>query len=388
MTSCTDPRMNELLGAYLLGACTGDEADAMRDHIADCATCASEAARARARARRAAERHTHTCRAGAAQGARHGAGAGRCGAVRRCWGAARGRSARPRTERAPGAAATSAWAPGCARRCRSRPLPRARCVLIVGGVLIGSQVGGDEGGAGTRTVLGAVDGARRRAARRSSSSTTPAPRGSSSAGCRTPAGARVYQVWLQSGKRAPVPTNALFSVTADGSGEAVGAERPQGRRPGDGHLRAGRRLERADAPGAVIAVTVFASSADSVQRRVERHRRDQDELAALAAQDARPEQLGLVVKTSSSRAVLDDPGLLLHLRLELSRTPAGVPGEDARAAHGRRRSRPAPRSRRDEADRLVDEQRGVLGVLEVGEHRHRRRRTGPPTCTTSSGSAR
>ena len=36
--------MNELLGAYLLGACADDEADAVRDHLASCAVCASEAA--------------------------------------------------------------------------------------------------------------------------------------------------------------------------------------------------------------------------------------------------------------------------------------------------------------------------------------------------------
>ena len=44
MSACSDPQMNELLGAYLLGACANDEADAVRDHIASCPVCASEVA--------------------------------------------------------------------------------------------------------------------------------------------------------------------------------------------------------------------------------------------------------------------------------------------------------------------------------------------------------
>ena len=159
--------MNELLGAYLLGACADDEADAMRDHIADLRGLRERGRRARARARRAAQRHTHTCRAAAAQGARDGAGAGRCGAVRRCWGAARGRSARPGHRRAPR---------GRESRLRSwlrSPIPLATAaacalVLIAGGVLIGSRSAATRAAAG-RAPCSARSTARRRAARRSSS---------------------------------------------------------------------------------------------------------------------------------------------------------------------------------------------------------------------------
>ena len=42
MTDCTEPRWNELLGAYALGACTPDEQDGMREHMHHCPTCTAE----------------------------------------------------------------------------------------------------------------------------------------------------------------------------------------------------------------------------------------------------------------------------------------------------------------------------------------------------------
>ncbi len=40
-------------------------------------------------------------------------------------------------------------------------------------------------------------------------------------GMPDPGSGRVYEVWLQSGDGPPRPTRALFSVAADGSGEAA-----------------------------------------------------------------------------------------------------------------------------------------------------------------------
>ena len=42
MTDCTDPRWNELLGAYALGACTPDEQAGLREHMSHCPTCTAE----------------------------------------------------------------------------------------------------------------------------------------------------------------------------------------------------------------------------------------------------------------------------------------------------------------------------------------------------------
>src|SRR6266545_7294488 len=39
------PRVFELLGAWALGACAGQDADDVSEHLAGCGTCAAEAAR-------------------------------------------------------------------------------------------------------------------------------------------------------------------------------------------------------------------------------------------------------------------------------------------------------------------------------------------------------
>jgi hypothetical protein len=216
MSQCTDPRMNELLAAYLLGACSAEEARAMRDHIAACPVCASEAAElvlardsllsvtpTRAAPAHLRERVMAQVRADAELFA--AAGGQRADAPHVPAPAERRESRLRSWLRSPIALAAAA---ACA------------LVLIAGGVLIGSSIGGDEGG-GTRIVIGKVDG-------------TIAPGGSAKlviddsgaghlvvSGLPDPGRRRVYQVWLQSGEGKPVPTKTLFSVTADGSGDAV-----------------------------------------------------------------------------------------------------------------------------------------------------------------------
>src|SRR3954449_12515762 len=70
-----------------------------------------------------------------------------------------------------------------------------------------------------------------------------------------------------------------------------------------------------------------------VDRRVRGHRREQRVLAALAPQHRRPQALGVLAEDLRGARGLDDPGLLLELRLELARPPARVAGEHAGAAH-------------------------------------------------------
>ena len=44
MSPCPRPEIAELLGSYVVGACTGDEAGAVRTHIATCASCSDDLA--------------------------------------------------------------------------------------------------------------------------------------------------------------------------------------------------------------------------------------------------------------------------------------------------------------------------------------------------------
>ena len=216
MSACSDPQMNELLGAYLLGACANDEADAVRDHIASCPVCASEVAEL-VLARDALLNVTPT-RAAPPQLKERVMAQVRADAE--LFAAAGGRRAD-----APHVPATASPA---RRESRLRSWLRspaslaaaAACalVLIVGGALIGSSIGGDEGAGGSRTVLGKV------AAPGGSAQLVIDDAGTAHlvvSGLPDPGRRRVYQVWLQTGKGAPVPTKSLFSVTADGSGQTV-----------------------------------------------------------------------------------------------------------------------------------------------------------------------
>ena len=243
MSACSDPQMNELLGAYLLGACANDEADAVRDHIASCPVCASEVAEL-VLARDALLNVTPT-RAAPPQLKERVMAQVRADAE--LFAAAGGRRAD-----APHVPATAKPA---RRESRLRSWLRspaslaaaAACalVLIVGGALIGSSIGGDEGAGGSRTVLGKV-----KAAPGGSAKLVIDDAGTAHlvvSGLPDPGRRRVYQVWLQTGKGAPVPTQV--AVLGDGGRQRRGGRpgRPRGRRPGDGHLGARRRLDGADA---------------------------------------------------------------------------------------------------------------------------------------------
>ena len=82
---------------------------------------------------------------------------------------------------------------------------------------------------------------------------------------------------------------------------------------------------------------------------------------------------------------LDDPGLLLELRLELAGTPAGVPGVDARAAHGRRHGLGVVERRRGRSrDRARPARPPAPGPPTRRARSRRRATTGPPTKTGSS----
>jgi hypothetical protein len=82
----------------------------------------------------------------------------------------------------------------------------------VAGAVVGAALRG--GGDGARTVVAqlAPQGAKVSLIVRHSGHSTLVARGLPSAGR-----GRVYQVWLQRGKRAPEPTNALFETRPDGS---------------------------------------------------------------------------------------------------------------------------------------------------------------------------
>ena len=103
----------------------------------------------------------------------------------------------------------------------------------------------------------------------------------------------------------------------------------------------------ASAPRAARSLRM-APAPRSVQRRIGRHRRQERELAALAAQHRRPEPLGLVAEQLLAQRRLDDPGLLGQLVLELAGSPARR-GPRRRGRGGRppraRRCRPRRRGR-------------------------------------------
>ena len=220
MTDCIEPRWNELLGAYALGACTPDEQDGMREHMHRCPTCTAEllelgaarealltsvpraAAPPELKSRVMQQVRADAELFAAAQGARERAGAG---------------AAQP--TRSPSAASGGA---GGARRRRSPSPARAPSSSP-------SAAFWGERSSAARTA------ARRppaRCPRRSTPRRRPARAPGSS--CRTSGGSqlvvtgmpspgrgRVYEVWLLSGAGAPRPAGALFSVDHAGSGSAA-----------------------------------------------------------------------------------------------------------------------------------------------------------------------
>src|SRR3954451_24256366 len=107
-----------------------------------------------------------------------------------------------------------------------------------------------------------------------------------------------------------------------------------------------------------------------VDRRVRRHRREQGVLAALAAQHRRPQALGVLAEDLLPARRLDDPGLLLELALELARTPPGVAGEHAGAAHAARDLIEVGRGAADEPEVVVEQDAGERGLVELRQHDH------------------
>ena len=218
MTHCTDPRWNELLGAYVLGACTPDEQDGMREHMQHCATCTAELLElgaAREALLMSVPRATSPPELKSRVMQQVRADAELFSAAKAREGGPAPRAADPKPER---------------RERRSwwrMPVPLAvagacAVVLAVGGVLGGTLVGGEDGGSpATRTVSAQVDSAQ---APGGSARLVVSENGGSRLvvdGMPSPGSGRVYEVWLVSGEGPPRPAGALFSVDHAGRGSAA-----------------------------------------------------------------------------------------------------------------------------------------------------------------------
>ncbi len=217
MTQCTDPRMEELLGAYALGACPPDEAEAMRAHLEACPACAHALAELHG-AREALLAAVPPAAPGPELKARV------MQQVRADAALFAAANAREADASAPERAGDGFWS-----RLRERlraPVPLATALacgvaLVIGGVVLGSAlIGGGSSHGTSRVVLGRVDpaaapGGRARIVERDGQARLVV------AGMPDPGAGRVYEVWLQTGTSAPRPTRALFSVNRDGSGETT-----------------------------------------------------------------------------------------------------------------------------------------------------------------------
>ena len=217
-TDCTDARMSELLGSYLLGACPDDEADAVRDHVAGCVACTREAAQLVV-ARDALLTITPESPAPPELKERVMA---QVRADANLFAAADGQRADlPPAGRGADRPA-SRW-----RNWLRSPVPLAAAascaaVLLIAGALLGSTLSGDDGSAApARTQLGAVDSSQAPGGRARIVFDDSGTARLVVTGLPNPGRERVYQVWLRNGEGDPVPTRALFSVLEDGSGETV-----------------------------------------------------------------------------------------------------------------------------------------------------------------------
>ncbi len=219
MSECTEPRWNEVLGAYALGACPPDERQGMREHLRHCPSCTAELlelgaarealltavprdlappalksrvmsqVRADAELFAAASARTGQDREAPARRSRRARGGGRLGWLR-----------------APVPLAIAAVA--------------CLALLVAGGVL-GGALTGDDGGTSTRTVSAQVDPQQAPGA---TARLVVSDGGGSRllvSGLPSPGAGRVYQVWLRSGDEAPRPAGALFAVDRSGSGQAA-----------------------------------------------------------------------------------------------------------------------------------------------------------------------
>lgn len=106
------------------------------------------------------------------------------------------------------------WLTGSLRLRPVVALAAAASVLVLGGAL--GLALNSAGGTHSRTIVATVD----HKAAPNGSAELRVVGGSGTlrvTGLRNPSGGRVYQVWVQRGEQNPTPTNALFSVRADGT---------------------------------------------------------------------------------------------------------------------------------------------------------------------------
>lgn len=204
MMPCPDPRFDDLLAAYALGACPPEEAALVRDHLDGCTVCAATFADLSV-AREAllvdvpAQAPSDALKLRIMDGVR---------AEAELFGAAK-----PVRERA-SQPSRFAWL-----RLPTPALAGAAALLIALAVGI-SQIGGGSGGParGSHTVTAHVDAAQAPGA--SAHLVVDGTRARLVVrGLPDPGRGRVYEVWLRNGDQLPRPTSALFSVSRSGTGQ-------------------------------------------------------------------------------------------------------------------------------------------------------------------------
>ncbi len=214
---------------------TTTERAAFEEHLAGCAACREEVDELLPAAQRAAGLRRPGRPAAGAEGADHGRGRARGVAARR---------RRPRGRPAARARRRRLRLPRCASRGSCRAAMAAALLLV--GVAVGVGVSQLRGatrahghGAGQRTRPGPRASQRRgeRRGRRACRHAT-CPRRRTAASTRSGSSGDGH---------APEPTAALFMPSRDGTATASVPGSLDGRRPGDGHRRARRRLAAAHA---------------------------------------------------------------------------------------------------------------------------------------------
>jgi hypothetical protein len=214
MTGCTDPRLQELLAAWLLGACAPDEDTAIRAHLAACPECPVLLAELRP-ARDALLRAVPPVEPDPALKGRVMA------QVRADASLFAAATERPRAPR-----------PAVRRRWERARVPALAVAAAVGVAAITGVAGGllEGSGGDARVLTGLVDpaGGERASARLVLDDDRARLE---VRGLTRPGAGRAYQVWLSTGDAPPVPTDALFGVGPDGAatvavpGELEGVDR-------------------------------------------------------------------------------------------------------------------------------------------------------------------
>ena len=215
MTDCTDPRWNELLGAYALGSCTPQEQEGLRGHLTSCPVCTAELLELGA----AREALLTAVPAASAPPELRSRVMTEVRADAQLFAAARereqgGAPAAPPRERRRG----PSWL--------RRPVPLAAAaacaaVIALGAGILGAALVGDDGPGAARTVVAQVDPALAPGAQARLVVDESGDARLVVAGLPSPGRGRVWQVWLRSGEDAPQPAGALFGVDRRGDGEAA-----------------------------------------------------------------------------------------------------------------------------------------------------------------------